>query len=160
VKTVKASKPKAAKKSSKASKPRKAAATGGRAVTGSAKLAANETNVLLTALLSRTVSVSSAVSDLVERHASDSNAAQCELVNLLFRCVGGSAASEIDPKAFVLDDIGDDDWVAMITNVVADMQSSAGPSTLVTVTKKQTAAGKTPLDAYAPPPPRRRPPPR
>ncbi|GMI19655.1 hypothetical protein TeGR_g571, partial [Tetraparma gracilis] len=122
VKTVKASKPKAAKKSSKASKPRKAAATGGRAVTGSAKLAANETNVLLTALLSRTVSVSSAVSDLVERHASDSNAAQCELVNLLFRCVGGSAASEIDPKAFVLDDIGDDDWVAMITNVVADMQ--------------------------------------
>ncbi|GMI19682.1 hypothetical protein TeGR_g8430, partial [Tetraparma gracilis] len=63
-----------------------------------------------------------AVSDLVERHASDSNAAQCELVNLLFRCVGGSAASEIDPKVFVLDDIGDDDWVAMITNVVADMQ--------------------------------------
>ena len=97
----------------------------------------DEKNVLITALLSHTVSVDTVANDLIDRHNTDANAAQCELVNALFRSVGGSPSCEINPSNHKLDDIDDDEWAAMITDVVSDMQN-AHPSHVLLTAKKTT----------------------
>ncbi len=88
---------------------------------------AEDKNALFAAVNDGKGSISTAAADLIERHSADGNSAQCELLNLVFRSVGGSPGSEIDPKALNLDDVTDDAWVALVTDVVADMQEGGTP---------------------------------
>jgi len=143
VKTIKTkSKPKA-----KTSKPAKAKSTAPLRAGPAAKLAKGESNVLVKALLDKTVSITTVTADLITQHATDPNTVHCALINLLFRAVGGTAASSIDATTFTLDDINDNDWVTLITNVVADMQNAVGGS-IITVNKKAVGAAKKNVDAY------------
>ncbi|GMH57862.1 hypothetical protein TrVE_jg11868 [Triparma verrucosa] len=96
----------------------------------------DEKNVLLTQLLTKSSSVENIAEGLVSRHNADANAAQCELINALFRSVGGSASCELDPKKHALQDVDDDEWATLITNVVADMQNAQPNQVLITASKK------------------------
>ena len=75
----------------------------------------------------------------MQRHNEDANAAQCELINALFRSVGGQSSCEIDPATHNLQNIDDDQWATLITNVVADMQIAQDKQVLVTATKKPSS---------------------
>ncbi|GMH66554.1 hypothetical protein TL16_g04458 [Triparma laevis f. inornata] len=96
----------------------------------------DEKNVLLTQLLTKNSSVETIAAALISRHNADANAAQCELINTLFRSVGGSASCELDPEKHALQDVDDDEWATLITNVVADMQNAQANQVLITASKK------------------------
>jgi hypothetical protein len=67
---------------------------------------------------------------------------------VLFRSVGGSSSCEIDAAKYKLEDIDDDEWASMITNVVADMQKATTSQVLVTARRAATKVNAKFLDSF------------
>jgi cohesin complex subunit SA-1/2 len=62
--------------------------------------------------------------EVVELHNSDPNKAQVQLINLMFRSVGGGVESNLDPERTVMEDMDSDMWDEATTNVFVDMQEA------------------------------------
>ena len=59
---------------------------------------------------------------MVDLHNSDPNAAQINLVNLLFRSVGGTVESDLNEEDVQLEELGNSDWGQIITDTVDEMR--------------------------------------
>eukprot|EP00586_Coscinodiscus_wailesii_P000063 CAMPEP_0172480390 /NCGR_PEP_ID=MMETSP1066-20121228/5488_1 /TAXON_ID=671091 /ORGANISM="Coscinodiscus wailesii, Strain CCMP2513" /LENGTH=1957 /DNA_ID=CAMNT_0013241639 /DNA_START=101 /DNA_END=5974 /DNA_ORIENTATION=+ len=59
---------------------------------------------------------------VIKQHNDDPNAAQCLLLNLLFRSVGGSIRNNIDPASLILEEMDNDDWARIVTDLVDEMR--------------------------------------
>jgi cohesin complex subunit SA-1/2 len=60
--------------------------------------------------------------NVVSLYNSDPNRAQVRLVNLLFRSVGGTKNSELEEDKVQLEDMGNDEWGDVVTDLVDDMR--------------------------------------
>ena len=63
-------------------------------------------------------------SNIVSLHNSDPNTAQCMLLNLLFRSIGGSPDTNLNPTEHNLEELDNDDWAHIITELVDQMRST------------------------------------
>jgi hypothetical protein len=86
--------------------------------------------------------------DVVQEHRQDANKCQIQLVNLIFRVVGGSAVSALTDD-MQLEELDMDDWAKVITDLVDDMRYCAPEHVLlcadpngavVTATKQTTSS--------------------
>lgn len=57
-------------------------------------------------------------------YSKDPNEAQCELLNLIFRSVGCSSAKALSHRAHTLEDMDNDQWTTILTDLVEDMASA------------------------------------
>jgi Cohesin len=60
--------------------------------------------------------------DIVSLYNSDPNRAQVRLVNLLFRSVGGTTNSELEEDKVQLEEMGNEEWGDVVTDLVDDMR--------------------------------------
>mmetsp|Transcript_4325 Transcript_4325/g.8293 ORF Transcript_4325/g.8293 Transcript_4325/m.8293 type:complete len:1621 (+) Transcript_4325:123-4985(+) len=60
--------------------------------------------------------------DVVALYNSDPNRAQVRIINLLFRSVGGTKNSELDEDKVMLEEMGNDEWGDVVTDLVDDMK--------------------------------------
>jgi cohesin complex subunit SA-1/2 len=67
---------------------------------------------------------------IIQKHRDDANATQVELINLIFRSVGGSTASFLEDGTD-LEDMDGDKWANVITNLVDDMRYTAPDCVLI-----------------------------
>lgn len=77
-------------------------------------------------------------SDLVNQHNQDPNAAQCALLNLLFRSIGGSLETNLDPSKHNLEELNDDDMGHIITELVDQMRFTPLDRIVLSVDLKDT----------------------
>lgn len=91
--------------------------------------------------------------DLVQEHRQDANKCQIQLVNLIFRVVGGSSLSALTDDT-QLEQMDMDDWAKVITDLVDDMRYCAAEHVLlcadpngavVTTTKHATSSSSSSL---------------
>jgi len=61
-------------------------------------------------------------SSLVTLYKDDPNAAQCSLLNFLFRSVGGSLASNINAEEVTLGELDNEAWATIVTDLVDEMR--------------------------------------
>ena len=59
---------------------------------------------------------------VLQEHAADPNKAQVRLFNLLFRSVGGTVGSNLDPDQVELEALSEDEWMELVTSIVKEMQ--------------------------------------
>ena len=59
---------------------------------------------------------------VIDEHKKDSNRAQTSLLNLLFRSVGGSVETNLDPNKTPLEDMDNEVWAKVVTDLVDEMR--------------------------------------
>ena len=59
---------------------------------------------------------------VIEQHKQDPNKAEVNLLNLLFRSVGGSLKTNIDPDKTKLEDMDNEEWAKVVTDLVDEMR--------------------------------------
>ena len=59
---------------------------------------------------------------MLETYKQDRNKAYVELLNLVFRSVGGSVGSNLDLNTTQLEEMDDEEWASVVTDVVDDMR--------------------------------------
>ena len=80
----------------------------------------------------------SIASEVVTLHNKDPNAAQCALLNLLFRSIGGSLETNLDPSEHSLEELDDEDWGRIITDLVDEMRSATLDKVLLCVNRNDS----------------------
>ena len=78
---------------------------------------------------------------IVGLHNDDPNAAQVQLINLLFRSVGGTNDVTLDPATDVLENMNDEDWGAAVTDLVDDMRRSEAAEIAICADPRGARAG-------------------
>jgi len=68
---------------------------------------------------------------IVSLHNADPNTAQIHLLNLIFRSVGGTTGVLLDPARHDLEDMNDEDWNEIVTNLVDDIRMAKPDEILV-----------------------------
>ena len=66
--------------------------------------------------------LTSLVRSIVRLHNDDPNAAQVRLLNLLFRSVGGTGDTDLDPEECRVEEMDQDDWQSVVTDLVEEMR--------------------------------------
>ena len=64
----------------------------------------------------------SLASSIVSKHNEDPNVAQILLLNLLFRSVGGTLRTNLDPQTCILEDMDNEEWGHVVTDLVDEMR--------------------------------------
>ena len=59
---------------------------------------------------------------MLETYKQDRNKAYVERLNLVFRSVGGSVGSNLDLNTTQLEEMDDEEWASVVTDVVDDMR--------------------------------------
>lgn len=59
---------------------------------------------------------------IVQLHNSDPNKAQVHLINLIFRAVGGASNSALDPNQVDLEELDNEEWGVIVTDLVDEMR--------------------------------------
>ena len=67
---------------------------------------------------------------VIELHKHDPNKAQTQLLNLLFRSVGGSVETNLDPDKSSLEDMDNEEWAKVVTDLVDEMRHTPADRTL------------------------------
>jgi len=68
---------------------------------------------------------------VIEEHKNNPNKAQTQLLNLLFRSVGGSIETNLDPDKSSLEDMDNDEWAKVVTDLVDEMRHTPADRTLL-----------------------------
>jgi len=71
------------------------------------------------------------VKSLIAQYQQDANKAHVQVLNLLFRSVGGSFANLLDENTVVVDDMDDNEWESVVTTIVDDMRLTPPDSILL-----------------------------
>lgn len=61
---------------------------------------------------------------IVQLHNSDPNKAQVHLINLIFRAVGGSSSSLLNPNDADLEELDNEEWGVIVTDLVDEMRDT------------------------------------
>lgn len=69
-----------------------------------------------------TVQLQTIARRVIEQHKQDPNKAEVNLLNLLFRSVGGSLETNIDPDKTQLEDMDNEEWAKVVTDLVDEMR--------------------------------------
>ena len=64
----------------------------------------------------------SLATSIVSKHNDDPNVAQISLLNLLFRSVGGTVRTNLDPHECILEDMDNEEWGHVVTDLVDEMR--------------------------------------
>lgn len=67
---------------------------------------------------------------VLQQYQQDANKAHVALLNLVFRSVGGSYNTALDPETTNLEDMDDDQWEQVVTSIVDDMRLTPPDSIL------------------------------
>jgi cohesin complex subunit SA-1/2 len=62
---------------------------------------------------------------VIQEQKNDPNSAQTQLLNLLFRSVGGSVGTNLDPGKLTLEDMDDEEWASVVTDLVDEMRHTS-----------------------------------
>lgn len=68
---------------------------------------------------------------VIAEHRNDPNKAQVELLNLLFRSVGGSIENNLDPEHNILEEMDNEEWAKVVTDLVDEMRHTPADRTLL-----------------------------
>ena len=68
-----------------------------------------------------TVRLEEACRAIIEEHHNDPNKAQTDLINFMFRSVGGTPDTFLDPELVRIEDMDSEEWGNVITDLVDDM---------------------------------------
>lgn len=68
---------------------------------------------------------------IVEQHNDDPNKAQTTLLNLIFRSVGGTLKTNLDPDEVTLEEMDNQEWAKVVTSLVDEMQHTSGDRVLL-----------------------------
>ena len=74
---------------------------------------------------------------IIEEHHNDPNKAQTDLINFMFRSVGGTPDTFLDPELVRIEDMDSEEWGNVITDLVDDMSYTPADCECVAVCRPE-----------------------